>query len=189
MADILKRFVADPKAQLFAWGIALIYVLVFQFAIADLTIDGASRPFAFLTLPNWADVVFRQRVPFQFESVAIVEGPFFVWLLSPMNIAIGAALGLLTGAQVALVGIARKCAVSCGLRPVAGIVAGLPGLFAGSACCAPLLFVVLGIQLTASLITLIGLLIPVAFLLLIGGLVYTLRIAARHCAEAEARAA
>jgi hypothetical protein len=184
MFDILRRFLTSPKSQAFAWGIALVYLLVFQFAVADLSIDGTVRPFSAVGLSNWQDVVFRQRVPFQFEAVANLQGPFFVWLLSPVNIAIGVVLGLLTGAQIALVGIARQCAVSCGLSPAAGIFAGLPGLLAGSACCAPLLFILLGVQLTASLVTLMGLMIPIAFVLLLAGLVFTLRVAARRCAEA-----
>lgn len=184
MYDIFRRFLTDPASQALAWGIALIYLFVFQFAVADLSIDGTIRPFSTFGLSNWQDVVFRQRVRFQFEAVASLEGPFFVWLLSPVNIAIGVVLGLLTGAQIALVGIARKCAVSCGLSPVAGILSGLPGLLAGSACCAPLLFILLGVQLTASLVTLMGLMIPIAFVLLLGGLVFTLRVAARRCGEA-----
>jgi len=184
MADILRRLLTDPASLAFASGIALIYLLVFQFAVADLSIDSTARPISSSGLSNWQDVVFRQRVPFQFEAIAVLQGPYFIWLLSPVNIAIGAVLGLLTGAQIALVGIARKCAVSCGLSPAAGIFAGLPGLLAGSACCAPLLFILLGVQLTASLVTLMGLMIPIAFVLLFGGLVFTLRVAARRCGEA-----
>jgi hypothetical protein len=117
----------------------------------------------------------RARAPFQFEAVAVIEAPFLVWLVSPMNIAIGLALGLLTGFQIALVRIARHCAVSCGLKPAAGVLAAVPGLLAGSACCAPILFVLLGVQVTASLITLMGLLIPAAFVFLLLGLGLTLR--------------
>jgi hypothetical protein len=184
MGDILRQFLANRRSLVLAGGVALFYVLVFQYAIADLSIDGTSRSWSFFALSNWQEVVFRQRVAFQFESVAILEGPFFVWLLSPANIALGVVLGLLTGIQIALVGIARKCAVSCGLSPAAGLFAGLPGLLAGSACCAPILFVILGVQLTASLVTLMGLMVPIAFVLLLGGLVYTARVAARRCGEA-----
>ena len=90
--------------------------------------------------------------------------------------------------QIALVRIARRCAVACGLSPATGFLAGLPGLLAGSACCAPILLVLLGVQVTASLVTLIGLMIPAAFVLLLGGLALTLRVAARRCARAEAYA-
>ncbi len=189
MSDVLRRFLDDRRSQAIAIGVALAYVLVFQYAISDLTIDGTVRGFSFFGLSNWQEVVFRQRVPFQFESVAVIEGPFFVWLLAPVNLAFGLVLGALTGAQIGLTSVARKCAVSCGLSPAAGLFAGLPGLLAGSACCAPILFVLLGIQLTASLVTLMGMMVPIAFVLLLGGLVYTLRVASRRCGEASELAA
>ena len=186
MADVLRRLVADPASHALTWGAALIYLVVLQVAVLDLTIDGSLRPTSMFVVADWQGMLLRQRAPFQFEAVAILEGPFFTWLLSPMNIAIGAVLGLLTGSQIALVRIARRCAVACGLSPATGVLAGLPGLLAGSACCGPILFVLLGIQITASLVTLMGLLIPVAFIFLLAGLALTLRVAARRCGEADA---
>jgi hypothetical protein len=174
-----------PANQVLAWSIAAAYLMLFLVAVADLTIDGVWRPLSGFAASDWQNLVLRQRSPFQFETVAVVEAPWLVWLISPMNIAIGLTLGLLTGLQIALVRIAKDCAVACGLSPATGILAGLPGLLAGSACCAPLLFVLLGIQVTASMVTLMGLLVPVAFFLLGAGLVMTLRTAARRCREAR----
>jgi hypothetical protein len=186
MADMLRRTLTDPASQAIAWAVAVVYVLLFQIAVADLTIDGTVRPASIFVVESWQGLVLRTRAPFQFEAVAVLEAPFLVWLVSPVNIAIGLALGLLTGVQISLVRIARRCAVSCGLRPAAGVLAAVPGLLAGSACCAPILFVLLGVQVTASLITLMGLLVPAAFLFLLLGLALTLRFAARRCAEAPA---
>ena len=183
MSDILRRLLTEPASQGLAWGIALVYLAVFQLAVGDLTIDGASRPTSMFVVANWESLLVRERVPFQFEAVAVLEAPFLVWLVSPMNIAIGMVLGLLTGTQVALVRVARRCAAACGVSPATGVLAGLPGLLAGSACCAPLLFVLLGIQVTASLVMLMGLLIPAAFVFLLVGLMLTLRVAARRCGE------
>ena len=186
MVEILRRLLSNPASQALAWGIALVYLAVFQIAVADLTIDGVSRPTSMFVVPNWESLLLRERAPFQFEAVAILESPYLVWLISPMNIALGMALGLLTGLQVALVRIARRCAVACGLSPATGVLAGLPGLLAGSACCAPILFVLLGVQVTASLVTFMGLMIPAAFAFLLVGMALTLRVAARRCSEAYA---
>lgn len=184
MASVLNRLLNDRSSLVLAGGIALAYFLVFQFSTSDLSINGTFRGASFFALPNWTEVVFRQRAPFQFESVAILETAFFTWLLSPMNLLIGAGLGFLTGAQIGLTNVARKCAVSCGLKPATGLLAGLPGLLAGSACCAPILFVILGLQLSAALVTLMALMVPIAFVLLAGGFVYTLIAASRRCSEA-----
>jgi hypothetical protein len=185
MNDVMRRLLS-PAGQAISWGVALAYLALFLIAVADLTIDGAPRPFSIFVVADWQDLMFRQQSPFQFEAVAILEAPFLVWLVSPVNIAIGVALGLLTGLQIALVRIARRCAVACGLSPATGVLAGLPGLLAGSACCAPILFLLLGIQVTASLVTLMGLLIPAAFVFLAVGLALTLRVAARRCSEIPA---
>ena len=186
MSEILRRLVTEPASQGSAWAVALVYLVIILVALADLTIDGVFRPASLFVVANWESLVLRVRVPFPFEAVAILEAPFLVRLVSPLNIAIGLALGLLTGVQVALVRIARRCAVACGLSPATGVLAGLPGLLAGSACCAPVLLILLGVQVTASLVTLMGLMIPAAFVLLVGGLALTLRVAARRCAETEA---
>ncbi len=186
MPDMLRRLLTDPASQAIAWGVALVYLAVFQIAVGDLTIDGVARSPSAFVVANWDGLLLRARAPFQFEAVAVLEAPFLVWLLSPMNLIIGTTLGLLTGLQIALVRIARHCAMACGLSPATGVLAGLPGLLAGHACCAPTLLILLGVQMTASLITLIGLLISTAIVLLLLGLVLTLRVAARRCGEAHA---
>lgn len=184
MREVLRRVVAEPVSRAIVGLVALLYLLAFQVALGDMTLDATVRPAFLAVMPDWASLALRQRTPFQFEAVAVAEMPFVVWLVSPLNLAIGIILGLLTGVQIALVRIARRCATACGLSPASGVLAGLPGLLAGSACCAPLLFLLLGLQVTASLVTLMGLLIPAAFLFLAIGLFLTLRVAARHCRDA-----
>ncbi|HUE45967.1 MAG TPA: hypothetical protein VMO81_06925, partial [Aestuariivirgaceae bacterium] len=87
MAEMLRRTLTDPASQAVAWAVALVYVLLFQIAVADLTIGGVSRPASLFVVGDWQDLVLRTRAPFQFEAVAVVEAPFLVWLVSPMNIA------------------------------------------------------------------------------------------------------
>lgn len=186
MADMLRRVLTDPAGQALAWGVALVYLVIFQIAVGDLTIDGAARPASVFVVGDWTSMSLRTRAHFQFEAVAVLQAPLLAWLVSPINITIGLVLGLLTGFQMALVRIARRSAAVCGLSPAAGVLAGLPGLLAGSACCAPVLLILLGVQVTASLVTLMGLLIPAAFVFLLLGLVLTLRVAVRRCGGAHA---
>lgn len=181
MSKIFQRLLHDPGSLALALAVGLVYLFVFQLATGDLSVDAAGRPLSLFVVTGWESLVFRARAPFQFEAVAIVEAPLLVWLVSPMNIAIGLALGLLTGIQIALVRIARRCAVACGVSPAAGVLAGLPGLLAGTACCAPILFILLGLQVTASVVTVMGLMIPAAFALLLAGMLLTARVAARRC--------
>ena len=184
MAEMARLLARDPISHLILWTVALIYLVLFQIALGDLTVDlrAARAPEAFL-VPGWSDMIWRTRGPFHFEPVGMLEAPFVVWLLSPVNLVIGAVLGALTGVQIALVRVARRCAVQCGLSPLTGVLAGLPGLLAGTACCAPLLFLLLGVQVTAGLLTLMGLMVPIAFVLLLAGMLLSLRYAARRCAQ------
>jgi hypothetical protein len=183
MADRAIQLLARSTKRGLAWAVAGVYLVVFMIALGDLTIDGTMRPLSYVAVGDWANLLLRQRTAFQFEALAIVEAPFVIWLVSPVNIAIGAVLGALTGIQIALDRIAAQCSAACGLSPAAGILAGLPGLLAGSACCAPLLFVLLGLQVTASVVTVMGLLIPAAFVLLAAGLVVTMRVAMHRCSR------
>jgi len=128
----------------------------------------------------------RARVPFQFEAIAVVELPFAIWLIAPLNLLIGAALGFLAGLQLALTRVAWRCARSCGLRPTTGLLAALPGLLAGHACCVPALFVLLSIQVTATVVAVMSIMIPLAFVLLVAGVGMTWRYAQRRCTQAYA---
>jgi thioredoxin 1 len=146
MRDVWRRMLADKAGLVAAVLVAIGYLLVYLLAVGDLTLDGRSRPVSVTVVANLLDLILRQRAPLQFEAVAVLHMPGVVWLLSPLNLIVGLTLGLLTGVQVALVRVAWRCARTCGLGPLSGLMSGLPGLLAGSACCAPLLFVLLGLQ-------------------------------------------
>jgi len=184
MIEVARQLFAERANLATAGTVALLYLVLYQASLGDLVVDLAGRPLAWTAAAGWQPLLFRERAPFQFEPVAVLEAPGLVWLLSPVNLVVGAALGLLAGVQIALVRIARRCSQACGLGPFSGVLVGLPGLLAGGACCAPLLFLLLGVQITTSLVTLVGLLVPAAFLLLAIGLFLTLRTAARRCGAA-----
>ena len=59
----------------------------------------------------------------------------------------------------------------CYGNPTLGVFSSLPALIAGSACCGPIILLVLGIQASVSLIALFGVLVPIAIMLLLGTLV------------------
>ena len=140
MSDVWRRLAGDPRSRRTVALVAGFYLTAFLLSLGDLAIDAAVRPISATVAGGGAELMLRQRAPFQFEAVAVIGLPGAVLLLSPMNIATGLTLGLLTGVQVGLVGIARRCARACGLHPLSGLLSGLPGLFAGSACYAhPLL--------------------------------------------------
>lgn len=118
----------------------------------------------------------RSTGPLAYEPVALVGlGPLSL-LLSPVNLLVGLALALLVGANVAVWFLAWRQPAACGLESSAGssagLLAGLPALLSGAACCGPVLLIALGVQASALLLSAFAVLVPLAAVLLVGTLLY-----------------
>jgi hypothetical protein len=154
---------------------ATLYLLLYLFAIGDLGFHGAPSPLGVQWNRHPFTILFKQRSPFYFEAIAVVELPFLTYLFSPMNLLLGLVLSTLVGLNLAFSYLSLVQPKVCYGRPALGFLASLPALLAGAACCGPLLLLLLGIQATASLIALFGILVPIALLLLAGTLVVNVR--------------
>lgn len=152
--------------------VTLSYVLVYLWAIQDLVvgtglgvgIDVVSDPLAraFESGPG----------QFTYEGVAIVDLWVVRLLFSPVNVSIGVGLAALVGANLALSYLAVVQPRSCGISASSGVLASLPALLSGGACCAPVLLIALGITAGGTLLTAITWLLPVGVALLLASLVY-----------------
>ena len=113
--------------------------------------------------------------PFSFEPIARVSaGP--VTYLASFNTAIGFGLATLVGLNLAMTFHAVVHPRACGIgRSSTGLLAGLPALLSGTACCGPVVLIVLGIQASGVLLTAFQFLLPLAALLLVGSLVVVAR--------------
>lgn len=185
-SEVPRQLLEDSRARLILGATTLVYLLLYLVALGDLSFDGTLRAFDGWLVPGAGELWTRARVPFQFEAIGVVELPFAIWLVSPLNMLIGFALGALVGLQLALTRVALLCTRSCGIRPPVGLLAALPALLAGHACCAPALFILLSLQVTATMMTLISITIPLTFLLLAIGVGVTWRYAHRRCRAAYA---
>lgn len=154
--------------------VGVIYWLAYQLAIQDLVLHGRMGPMGLRLAEHPWEVILQRRSLFQFEPVALLQLPFLSWTLSPMNGLIGAALALLVALNAGCAWIAVTQPRLCRARPSAGLLAAVPALLAGSACCAPVAFLVLGLPVTASIIGLFDVLLPLAALLLLAALRYNL---------------
>lgn len=185
-SKVPRQLLSDPLTRAALGVTTLVYLLLYLVALGDLSFDNTVRPFDAWLAPTAGDLWTRARVPFQFEAIAVVELPLTTWLVSPLNMLIGFALGSLAGLQLAFTRVAWRCARGCGRRPTTGLLAALPALLAGHACCVPALFVLLSLQITATVITVMSIMIPLAFLLLAIGVAVAWRHAHRRCREAYA---
>ncbi|MFB6196545.1 MAG: hypothetical protein ABEI80_10265 [Haloplanus sp.] len=108
--------------------------------------------------------------PFTFTPVALVRlGP--VTYLFSLNSVLGLGLAVLVGSNVALTSLVWTQRRACNAgESWLGVVASLPALFSGTACCAPVVLLVVGVQASSVLLTAVQFLLPVAAVLLIGSL-------------------
>jgi hypothetical protein len=113
--------------------------------------------------------------PFTYTPVArIALGP--VTYLFSLNTILGVGLAALVGVNLALTYVVWTQPRACGVgQSSTGVVASVPALLSGTACCGPVVAIVLGIQLSGAVLTAFQFLLPVAGLLLVGSLVLTAR--------------
>jgi hypothetical protein len=151
--------------RLIVWG-ALAYGVIYLWARGDLRFHGWISQAGITWAREPLSVLFKQRSAFYFEGVAIIDLPLLTWLFSPVNLAIGLALGVLVGLNLAL-SLAALRAQSGGGQSAATLLASGLALVTATACSAPVLLVVLGIQASAGLLALFSALVPAAFVLLL----------------------
>lgn len=148
------------------------YLVVYLWAIGDLAFRGSATNETFV-VDRPLDRMFETAPgAFSFEPIALVEFGIGTFLFSPFNTGIGLVLGILVGINTTLSYLAIRQPRSCGLAAGSGVLAAIPALLAGSACCAPAILIVLGIVATGTLLTILPLLLPIGFVLLVASLVY-----------------
>jgi hypothetical protein len=150
--------------------VMLVYTLGYLGAVQELRPGGfgydvrvAGDPLSKLFQPSTSAV--------NFEPIVLVQTEFFTYLFS-LNTLIGVGLGVLVGLNLAITYLAWRQPAACGLgTSSAGLLAGVPAILSGSACCGPILVIVLGVQATGIFAPAVfAFLLPAAVVLLIGTL-------------------
>lgn len=159
LAAILRM----PFYRRLAIAMAAIYWVLFMMALQDISLGG--RGFQFLTA-EW-DRMFDRTGMIIFEPIAQLTVPGLTVLLSPINLLIGLVISMLVGLNLIVTYIAVKQPKACSFNRSAGILASVPALLAGSACCAPAIVLILGLQLSSALVAAFQVLIPVSVILLL----------------------
>jgi hypothetical protein len=149
----------------------LIFFTLYSFATRQLTVTdqaGLSTQFA----NNAWETMLEQTSFLQFEPVLRLNGVYLSYFLNPFDLLIAITLAVLTGVNLALSYAAIKQPQACSVSQTRGFLASLPALLAGSACCAPTILLVLGVQASTALLTVFSFLLPTAFILLCGSLIW-----------------
>lgn len=151
--------------------VTLLYLGAFLWAIGDLRFQSVGFDLLLVNEP-FARTFESAPGAYIHEPIALVDLWVVRLLFSPLNVLLGFVISALAGLNLALSYLAVTQPKSCGVGATTGVFASIPALLAGSACCAPVLFIVLGITASSTLLTLFTWLLPIAVGLLLASLVY-----------------
>ena len=157
-------------ATLVVVGTTVGYVLVYLYALGHLA-PGLGG-FDVTVVAGALGKFFQPELgPFSFTPVARVSlGP--VTYLFSLNTVLGLGIAGLVGLNLGLTYLAWRQPAACGIGSrSSGLLASIPALLSGTACCGPVVLILLGIQASGIIVTAFQFLLPIAVLLLAGSLV------------------
>lgn len=106
--------------------------------------------------------------PLSFTPVARVRLGLLTYLFS-FNTVLGLVLSALVGLNLALTYLAWTQPEACGIgRSSSGVLASLPAVLSGTACCGPVVLISLGVQVSGVLLTTVQYLLPIGAAFLVG---------------------
>jgi hypothetical protein len=150
-------------------GVTVLYLLGYLWAVGDLA-PGFGGYGLVLAADPLGGLLHTTSGPLSFAPVALVRAGPLAYEAS-LNTLVGLGLALLVGLNLGLTYLTRKQPAACGLRSSTGVLAGVPALLSGTACCGPVVLVALGLQASGVLLTAFQVLLPAAVLVLVGSLV------------------
>ncbi|GAA0566568.1 hypothetical protein ACFQH5_02825 [Halomonas salifodinae] len=168
MSALRRRLAASPVAMLLLSLMAAGYALAYLWLTGDLAGGGWGGWEA--SFPAWGRLLERRGF-LQFEPVGWIMLGGLIWTFSPFNTLLALLMGLLLGLNLLAAWWVWRSPRVCGLGSSAsGILAAIPALLIGGACCAPLVLIWLGLPIAGAVVGLTPILIPLALLLMLLGL-------------------
>ena len=148
----------------------LAYLLVYLYALGHLA-PGLGGWDVFVVADPLSKFFEPALGPLSYRPVARVRMGPLTYLFS-FNTVIGLGVAVLVGLNMALTTLVWRQPASCGIgERSTPLVASVPALLSGSACCGPVVFLAFGIQASSTMLTLFEFLLPISVLLLVGSLV------------------
>lgn len=150
--------------------ITMVYLAVYLWAIGHLS-PGLGGFDVFVVTEPLSKFFEPELGPLSFTPVARVAlGP--VTYLFSLNTLLGFGLSVLVGLNLGLTYLAWQQPTACGIgQSSTGLLASLPAVLSGTACCGPVVLILVGIQASGAILTTFQFLLPVAVLMLVGSLV------------------
>jgi hypothetical protein len=149
------------------------YLLVYLLATGDLAVRRGLGVDVVVASDPFSKLLARTG-PTSFEPIALVDLYVVRLLVAPGDVALGFVLAALVGANVALAYLAVVKPAACGIDAGAstGVLAALPALLSGTACCGPVVLLAVGVTASGALVSLFAWLVPIGALSLLASLAY-----------------
>lgn len=178
MWKILLSIISQKRYLITAVVVFVLYVLIYlaatQFLVFAKRIAAEEGFFVIKIAENWQELIFNQRAPFLFEPIGILYVGGVKFFIAPLNFLIAALLGLLVALNISVSYYSFRTLALRGAQGVVSLVGTVPAIISGAACCVPLLILVIGLQLTATLVAVFSFFVPLSFILLIAALWWAL---------------
>jgi predicted Abi (CAAX) family protease len=152
-------------------GATVAYFLVYLVAAGDLAFRTGLGAQVVLADDPLGKLLVRTG-PASFEPIALVDGYVFRALLAPGDLVLGVGLAALVGANLAVTYLAVVQPKACGIEAGTGVVAAVPALLSGTACCGPVVLLAVGVTASGALVSLFAWLVPIGVLSLLASLAY-----------------
>lgn len=152
-------------------SISLVYLFIYLVSLGDITFSGGSFGVASV---EWSKMLKRSGY-LTFEPIYQLSTPVLTVLLSPINLVIGTAISTLVGVNLTVTVLAFGQPSVCDFNRSVGVISSLPALLAGGACCAPVIVLIFGLQMSTLVVSISQFMIPIAIVLLVITLVLILR--------------
>jgi len=169
---LTRGLLGRPDTLALFLAVTVAYLTAFLVVMQDFTFDLGVGFSAFFVDEPLARMFEPGPGYYQYEAVGVLDVGVGTWVFSPLNTVIGLFVSVLVGLNLALSYLAVTQPRSCGIEAGTGALAAVPALLAGSACCGPVIFLVIGIQAGGVLLTAFQWLLPAAVLVLAGSLVF-----------------
>lgn len=180
MIELLFSIISQKRFLITLLLALIAYVLIYLAAVGHLVftprMESSQSLFALKVLPNWQELLFRQRSPFLFEPIgALYLGPSLKLFLSIPNMILSMILGVLVGTNIALSYYSFRQLGLSGGQGILNLLGTVPAVVSGATCCVPTLILVIGLQLTATLATVWSFFVPLSLSLLFLSLIWSLK--------------
>ena len=148
--------------------VTVVYLLVYLWGVGHLA--AGLGGFSVTIVDDPFATLLQSEGAFSFRPIARVAlGP--ITYLASLNTLLGGGVAALVGLNLSLSYLAWRQPAACGIgQSSSGLLAGIPALLSGTACCGPVVLIAVGIQASSALLTAFQFLLPAAVLMLVGSL-------------------